>query len=386
MSVLHNHNSHSMAGSVSMHHLHNYNYNKSTQPSASLALARTYGGSERSIFRAAKELCRFVMTTIVVANASKCTANAASIIANYHRTAAARSSRNGNSKSALLSGGEGFKDNLVKENNINLWHFRTFSTCSAGSPFDTSEMESVFTSEGRSTRKNTNKPPPGSHHQHAVHASSKSAQYYNGNDQSSSSTSSLSSSSQLSAQRQSSSMSNSRSEHSGEVPPSLEELRAQLGPVGLLVANAVEVGVTTASSYISGGLFGYVIGGAMGAPGILKKSANINPGSPGPGLGPGFGTKTGTGLKEIQRRIGDWNSKAVIQGKSWGALSASFSGFHALARVCRGGVEDRWNSIIGSAATGAYLSRHGKLNHAYCIRLSFLIFGDIFMNATPTSK
>jgi len=40
-------------------------------------------------------------------------------------------------------------------------------------------------------------------------------------------------------------------------------------------------------------------------------------------------------------------------------LSASFSGFHALARVCRGGVEDRWNSIIGSAATGAYLSRQG---------------------------
>lgn len=157
-------------------------------------------------------------------------------------------------------------------------------------------------------------------------------------------------------------MSNSRSEHSGEVPPSLEELRAQLGPVGLLVANAVEVGVTTASSYISGGLFGYVIGGAMGAPGILKKSANINPGSPGAGLGPGFGIKTGTGMKEIQRRIGDWNSKAVIQGKSWGALSASFSGFHALVRVCRGGVEDRWNSIIGSAATGAYLSRHGGPN------------------------
>ena len=122
----------------------------------------------------------------------------------------------------------------------------------------------------------------------------------------------------------------------------------------------------------------------MGAPGILKKSANFNPGSPGPGLGPGlgpgpgFGTKTGTGMKEIQRRIGDWNSKAVIQGKSWGALSASFSGFHALVRVCRGGVEDRWNSIIGSAATGAYLSRHGKLNEAIIMHiiLQSFVFED----------
>jgi hypothetical protein len=142
-------------------------------------------------------------------------------------------------------------------------------------------------------------------------------------------------------------------------PPNLEEMRAQLGPIGLLVANAVEVGVTTASSYISGGLFGYFIGGAMGIPGVFRNEA-VN-GASGMPIPPMKSAAPNAGMKQIQRRIGDWNSKALTQGKSWGALSASFSGFHALARVCRGGVEDKWNSILGSAATGAYLSRQGKI-------------------------
>lgn len=295
----------------------------------SLALARPYGaGGERRIFRAAKELCRFVMTTIVVANASKCTANAASIIANYHKTAAARQSRrstenNFNLPSKATVG--------VKENNINLWHFRTFSTCSAGSPFDANDLESVFTSgSGRRTRQSSS---------------------YSGDD------------AVVTVSETGNSRANNnieRASNHGEYVDerSLADMRAQLGPVGLLVANAVEVGVTTASSYISGGLFGYFIGGAMGAPGIFRKSA-ANEALGNGGLPPMKSAAPNAGMKEIQRRIGDWNSKALVQGKSWGALSASFSGFHALARVCRGGVEDRWNSIIGSAATGAYLAREG---------------------------
>jgi hypothetical protein len=94
----------------------------------------------------------------------------------------------------------------------------------------------------------------------------------------------------------------------------------------------------------------------MGIPGVVRKQA-VNGSS---GIAPMKSALPNAGLKEVQKRIGDWNSKALIQGKSWGALSASFSGFHALARVCRGGVEDKWNSILGSAATGAYLSRQGK--------------------------
>lgn len=347
MSVLHNHNqmhqlsvggvsstTFSTTGSTttgtSSHSHHSNNSN-------SLALARPYNNGERGIFRAAKELCRFVMTTIVVANASKCTANAASIIANYHKTAAARSG-NGSRKSAdnfnLLS--KANNDGVVKENNINLWHFRTFSTCSAGSPFEDSDsLESVFTSGGSGRR-------------------TRQSQYASdGNDAMVATVSSS-----TGTHNQASAVNSVNNQKQDYYEPSLAQMRAQLGPIGLLVANAVEVGVTTASSYISGGLFGYFIGGAMNAPGVFRKSAaNVNPAL---GLPPPMKSAApNAGMKEIQRRIGDWNSKALTQGKSWGALSASFSGFHALTRVCRGGVEDRWNSVIGSAATGAYLSRQG---------------------------
>lgn len=134
-----------------------------------------------------------------------------------------------------------------------------------------------------------------------------------------------------------------------EYKPSLAEMKAGLGPIGLLVANAVEVGIATAGSYMSGGVFGYVIGAAFGVPNLFKDVPNTMQPPP----------LKGKAMGEIQKRIGYWNSKAFAQGKSWATLSASFSGFHALTRVCRGGVEDKWNSIIGSACTGAYLSRQG---------------------------
>lgn len=277
-------------------------------------LARPYN-TERSMFRAFKEFFRFVMTTIVVANASKCTANAASIIANYHRTAAARSSSRKSTESFNFP-----TKAAMKENNINLWHFRTFSTCSAGNPFE-ADIEPVLASNRRSRASNAGKDVAVvTSRSRAVKTVSSTDEYYEG--------------------------------------PTLEEMRAQLGPIGLLVANAVEVGVTTASSYISGGLFGYFIGGAMGIPGIFRKEAMNGPAGTA-GFNQMKSAAPNAGLKEFQKRIGNWNSKALMQGKSWGGLSASFSGFHALARVCRGGVEDKWNSILGSAATGAYLSRQG---------------------------
>ena len=337
MSVLHNHNHNNMMHMSGQNQEQGVTHKKNKN---SLALTRPYSGTnERSCFRAAKELCRFVMTTIVVANASKCTANAASIIANYHRTAAARSSRKSTEGSFHLPSKVGVEVG-VKENNINLWHFRTFSTCSAGSPFEANDVESVFTSSGRRTRKASDVTSS-----RAVNAVNSNANHANVNRGAS-----------AGASNSASANASTEEYYDTDDPRNLEEMRAQLGPVGLLVANAVEVGVTTASSYISGGLFGYFIGGAMGSPGLLRKSAEVG------GSGPAQmkSAAPNAGMKEIQRRIGDWNSKALIQGKSWGAMSASFSGFHALTRVCRGGVEDRWNSIIGSAATGAYLSRQGS--------------------------
>ncbi len=138
-----------------------------------------------------------------------------------------------------------------------------------------------------------------------------------------------------------------------EYPQSIEEFKANLGPVALLVANSIEVGMATAGSYISGFMFGYIVGGVMGVPTLFQK-----------GAGAAGSLKAmnanHNALKEFQRRMGNLNSKAFTQSKSWASLSASCSGFNTLTRVCRGGVEDRWNTIIGCACAGAYQSRHGE--------------------------
>lgn len=132
-----------------------------------------------------------------------------------------------------------------------------------------------------------------------------------------------------------------------EEVPSLEEIRASLGPFGRTVAASVEVGIVTAGSYVSGAVLGYGIGGVMGV-----KNLFVPPGAAEETVKRGM-------IEETKQRIGSWNSKALAQAGQWGKLSAAFSGFHALSRVVRGGKEDKWNGIIGSAATGAYLSRKG---------------------------
>ena len=159
----------------------------------------------------------------------------------------------------------------------------------------------------------------------------------------------------------------------------LEEMRAALGPVGKAVAGAVEVGVVTAGSYLSGGAMGYVGGGLFGM-GALFRPADSPPPPPPGGAGPlGLGgarpqpppppppqapppppprIRPGLG-GEVRGRLGNLNSRALASAGSWAQLSAAFSGFHALSRVVRGGREDRWNGIAGSAMTGAYLNRAG---------------------------
>jgi len=320
---------------LSSHRNRNYSHGKlSTHITRNHGHGHGHGHVERGIFRATKELCRFVMTTIVVANATKCTASAASIITNYHKTAAARSSR----KSADMNEINNMNMNMNNKSrararsDMNLWHFRTFSTCGAGT--DSSLFGDSATSSAIARRGGSSKTRKGLK---VVKQTSLKKKKYT-------------------------SKRNREDANLVEDPfndptyqPSIEELRAQLGPIGRLVANSVEVGVTTAGSYMSGGLFGYLIGGVSGVPALFKNSAET-------------ATSTATqnasanargGLSEIQRRVGSWNSHAFARGKSWGEVSASFSGFHALTRAARGGVEDRWNGIVGSAFAGAYLSRKG---------------------------
>lgn len=120
--------------------------------------------------------------------------------------------------------------------------------------------------------------------------------------------------------------------------PSLEELRSQLGPLGLLVSNTIELTIVTMGSFISGSLLGYIGGGVLSTPSTL------------------FGKSMGN----LGQRLAALNAKAFTQCKSWGKLSASFSGFNNFVRMCRGGLEeDGWNTVIGSGLTGAFLSRNG---------------------------
>ena len=138
---------------------------------------------------------------------------------------------------------------------------------------------------------------------------------------------------------------------------SYEEMRAELGPLGSFIANSVEIAIVTAGSYLSGAVFGYFIGGVMGAPSLMESSSTAS-----------------TFADQLKHRIKNWNNKAFTQAKSWGKLSAAFSGFGAFTKIARGNSDDKWNSIIGSALTGAYLSRQGnfhKLLHISLLSNSF---------------
>jgi len=140
--------------------------------------------------------------------------------------------------------------------------------------------------------------------------------------------------------------------------PTLEEMRGQLGLIGRLVANSVEVGVATAGSYMSAGVAGYAFGTVMGTRNLFRNTPPTPPTTPG-ALPPIDITTTNKLGGTIRNRLSNLNAQALTQARYYGQLSAAFSGFHALTRVCRGGVEDKWNGIVGSAFAGAYLSRSG---------------------------
>ena len=132
-------------------------------------------------------------------------------------------------------------------------------------------------------------------------------------------------------------------EESQTPPPSLDELRAALGPIGLLVSNGIELTVVTLGSYISGACLGYVGGGVMNFPSTI------------------FGKDIVTG--SALRRLAALHVKAITSCKSWASLSASFTGFNTFVRLCRGDdrAEDGWNAVWGSALTGAFLNRGGGI-------------------------
>lgn len=168
--------------------------------------------------------------------------------------------------------------------------------------------------------------------------------------------------------------------------PSIEEMYASLGLFGRTMVGAVDVALVTVTSYLSGALLGYFGGGLFGVSALFR---NSNAPPPGAESGMRVVDPNSSFLKEARGRLGNWNSKALSTGKSWGELSAAFSGFHALARVARGNVEDKWNSVLGSACTGAYMSRKGGPNamvQGAATYASFTYLLDVFFGTGGSKR
>ena len=127
---------------------------------------------------------------------------------------------------------------------------------------------------------------------------------------------------------------------------------AELGPVGRIVAGAVEVAVSTALEYVSGFMGGYALGTVTDVPRLLFRTTNQ----------PTF-------VRETSSRFVRLHSKSIQWAKKWGGISAAFGGFNVLIKVARGGKEDDWNSIISSTAAGVFFARKGTWCVGCCLSL-----------------
>lgn len=107
------------------------------------------------------------------------------------------------------------------------------------------------------------------------------------------------------------------------------------------LANAVIGGVviigTTAVEYASGFIGGYFLGTLVGIPGIVYSKEGLS----------------------MAKRFANMNARSMGWAKTWAPISAVFGGCDAATRVVRGNVHDQWNTVISSAAAGAYFSRQG---------------------------
>jgi hypothetical protein len=131
-----------------------------------------------------------------------------------------------------------------------------------------------------------------------------------------------------------------------ETPMTAEEMYASLGPVGKTVAGTVEIAVSTLTEYITGFVGGYVLGSITDVPRFMFKTVD--------------NTQTFPFFQEMAKRYGRMHSKSLRWAKTWGGISAAFGGFRVATKVVRGGKEDEWNTILTSAAAGAFFARNGR--------------------------
>jgi hypothetical protein len=104
-----------------------------------------------------------------------------------------------------------------------------------------------------------------------------------------------------------------------------------------LIGGVVIIG-TTAVEYASGFIGGYFLGTLVGIPGIVYSKEGLR----------------------LPQRFANMNARSMRWAKTWAPISAVFGGCDAATRVVRGNdVHDQWNTVISSAAAGAYFSRQG---------------------------
>lgn len=104
-----------------------------------------------------------------------------------------------------------------------------------------------------------------------------------------------------------------------------------------ILVRAFMIGGITAMEYASGYLGAYVLGTLTGLPGLAFSKE---------------------GLK-VGERFSNMNARSKRWAKSWAPIAAVFGGSDAATRIIRGNRQDQWNTIISSAAAGAYFSRAG---------------------------
>jgi len=109
-----------------------------------------------------------------------------------------------------------------------------------------------------------------------------------------------------------------------------------------LASKVFSISTSTAGSYISGGLFGYIIGSARNLPSLMN----------------------GTRLLHSSNKFLITNNSALSQAKSCALLSASFTAFQLITETVRK-EDDKWNGIIGSFCTGIYLNHNSGLRKMF---------------------
>lgn len=124
-----------------------------------------------------------------------------------------------------------------------------------------------------------------------------------------------------------------------------------------LVFGGIEIAYTIGTQWASGFATAYLLGSVTGVVGFSKPPTD--------------------GITRFAR----WNQRNVKWGKSWGSLSASFSGFDTAVRLVRNNKVDEWNSLFGSACAGAFFARAQGPGSMAKSAILYASFGYFFMRA-----